>query len=137
MTTSQPHASVWRGREQTLLMPSTSSSLSKSPLTTAAIDSRSLVTPVLVSLWVTRTALTPGSPWRAVLSASTSTASPAGNLSVVTSAPKISAICPNRSPKEPIVAQMTLSPGERVLTIAASIAPVPEEVRMKTSPLVS
>ena len=35
-----------------------------------------------------------------------------------------------------MLVQSTRSPGDSVLTMAASIAPVPEEVRTKTSPSV-
>ena len=86
-TTSQPHASVFSGTEQTLLMPSTRSSLSNSPFTTPATASRSLATPVEVSLWVTRTARMSGSSFRALRNSSTSTARPHGKASSVTSAP--------------------------------------------------
>ena len=86
-TTSQPHASVFRGTEQTLLMPSTRSSLSNSPFTTPAIASTSLATPVEVSLCVTRTARMSGASFRAWRTSSTSTARPQGNASSVTSAP--------------------------------------------------
>ena len=58
---------------------------------------------------------------------------PQGNSSVTTSAPNTDAISPKRSPKEPAVAHITLSPGDRVLTIAASIAPVPDAVSTQTS----
>ena len=111
-------------------------SLSNSSLTTEATRSMSLVTPVLVSLWVTRTADISGSASRTRRSSSTSTAVPWGKFTIVTSAPNISAILPKRSPNEPMDAHTTFSPGERVLTTAASIAPVPDEVRMNTSFLV-
>ena len=129
-TTSQPQASVDRGSEQTLLMPSTSNSLSNSPFTTLATASRSLVTPVDVSLWATNTAFTAGFAFRQSRSTSVSTALPKGNSNAVTSAPNASAICPNRLPNTPMVTFSTLSPGESVFTMAASIAPVPEAVRM-------
>ena len=44
---------------------------------------------------------------------------------------------PKRSPKKPILVFRTFCPGERVLTIAASNAAVPEPVNIKTSLLVS
>ena len=87
-------------------------------------------------MWVTSTALTSGSPSRALLTAAGSTAAPGSKLSILTSAPYRDAISPNLSPKYPMLVQSTRSPGDSVLTMAASIAPVPEEVRMKRSPSV-
>ena len=64
---------------------------------------------------------------------SRSTSCPASNDSIVTLAPKFLAISPNRSPKFPILAQSTLSPGESVFVIAASSAPVPDAVSIYIS----
>jgi hypothetical protein len=43
---------------------------------------------------------------------------------------------PQRSPNLPALRVRTLSPGDRVFTTAVSMAPVPDEVRMKRSSLV-
>ena len=96
----------------------------------------SLVTPVDVSLWVTKTALMSGFSARALRMASGSAGVPHVAVSRVTDAPNASAICASRSPNTPMVTQSTWSPGERTLTTAASMAPVPDPVRISTSPLV-
>ena len=118
-------------------MPSTSSSLSNSPFTTPATASRSLATPVEVSLCVTITALVSGLSSRVLRRMSKSISSPNGNESVITSAPKTEAMSVKRLPKTPIVAFITVSPGDSVLTTAASIAAVPDPVMIQTSPSVS
>ena len=125
------------GMDATLLMPSTRSSLSNSPFTTPATASRSLATPVEVSLCVTMTALVFGLSSSVLRRMSRSIASPKGNESVTTSAPNTEAMSVNRLPKTPIVALITLSPGDSVLTTAASIAAVPDPVIIQTSPSVS
>ena len=116
-------------------MASTISSLSNS-FTTELIRARSLVTPVEVSLWVTSTALIFVSFWRAWRTASASTALPHSKRRGITSAPNCSAIEAKRSPKTPLNTDNTLSPGDRVLTMAASKPPVPELVSKKMSFLV-
>ena len=55
----------------------------------------------------------------------------------MTSAPNSSAISPKRSPNTPTHTFTTLSPGDSVFTIAASIAPVPDDVIMYRSFFVS
>ncbi|MBA7715622.1 hypothetical protein ES703_124675 [subsurface metagenome] len=135
MVTSQCQSSTGRLIEPRLLMASTSSSLSNS-LTTELIEARSLVTPVEVSLWVTNTALIPVSACRAWRTASASAGLPHSKRSGITSAPNCLAIAAKRSPKTPIDTDNTLSPGDRVLTMAASKPPVPEPVSRKTSFLV-
>ena len=93
------------------------------------ISATRLVAPVEVSLWTTMTALilralssvslasiaAGSAPWRQ---------SPGMNS---TSTPKRVAICFQSVAKWPVSAIRTVSPGESVLTIAASQAPVPEE----------
>ena len=123
--------------DATLLMPSTISSLSNSPLTTPATASKSFATPVEVSLCVTITDVMSGSAFSASRSVSRSIASPKGKLSVLTSAPYADAMSVNLLPNTPIVALMTLSPGDMVFTTAASIADVPDPVMIHTSPSVS
>ena len=53
-----------------------------------------------------------------------------------TSMPQRAAICRHRVAKWPVSTISTLSPGDSVLTIAASQAPVPEEGKMMTGPAV-
>ena len=48
--------------------------------------------------------------------------------------PQRPAICRHRVAKWPVSTIKTLSPGESVLTIAASQAPVPEEGKIRTGP---
>ena len=95
------------------------------------------MTPVEVSLWVTDTALTSGLSFRHFLRTSRSIVSPKGKSRVITSAPNAEAMSVKRFPKTPTVALTNLSPGERVLTTAASMAAVPEPVMTHTSPSVS
>ena len=116
-------------------MASTSSSLSYSFIT-ALNASRSLVTPVEVSLWVISTALIFGSSFKTLRIASGSAALPHSKLRGITSAPNCSAILAKRSPKTPIDTDKTLSPGDSILTTVASSPPVPEAESTKTSPLV-
>ncbi|MBA7476200.1 hypothetical protein ES707_11582 [subsurface metagenome] len=116
-------------------MASTSRSLSNS-LTTVLIWARSLVTPVEVSLWVTSTALTSDSLLRDFRISSTSAALPHSEFRGITSAPNFWAMAAKRSPKTPIDTASTLSPGDKVLTTAASRPPVPDPVSRKTSFLV-
>ena len=86
---------------------------------------------------VTMTALVSGLSSSVLRRMSRSIASPNGNESVTTSAPKTDAMSVKRLPKTPIVALITLSPGDSVLTTAASIAAVPDPVMIQTSPSVS
>ena len=53
-----------------------------------------------------------------------------------TSMPQRAAICRHSVAKWPVSTIKTLSPGESVLTIAASQAPVPEDGKMMTGPAV-
>ena len=50
--------------------------------------------------------------------------------------PKRAAICRHSVAKWPVSTISTLSPGDSVLTIAASQAPVPDEGKMTTGPAV-
>src|SRR6478752_10547958 len=95
-----------------------------------------LVAPVEVSLWTTMTALmacavsrastasiAPGSaPWRQ---------SPGKNS---TSIPQRAAMLRHSVAKWPVSTIRTLSPGDSVLTIAASHAPVPDDGKIITGP---
>ena len=58
---------------------------------------------------------------------------PGSKLSISTSAPNLFAISPKRFPNEPIDAQSTLSPMDKVLAMAASIPPVPDEDKINMS----
>ena len=83
-----------------------------------------LVTPVEVSLWTTITARTSSSSASAIRSGSAPwRQSPS---SQTTSSPSSVAIARQSVAKCPVSEAITLSPGESVLTIAASHAPVPE-----------
>ena len=110
-------------------MASTRIILSNSPFTMPAMVSRSFVMPVDVSLCVTSTVVTSGSSFSACRICSGMATSPSGNFSSLTLAPYADAILRKRSPKLPMVTPRTRSPGESVLTTAASIAPVPDDVR--------
>ena len=102
---------------------STSSSASWSP-SAARTSAIRLVTPVEVSLWTTITARVSGSSASAIRSGSAPwRQSPS---SQVTRSPSFSAIARQSVAKCPVSDAITLSPGESVLTIAASQAPVPE-----------
>ena len=84
-------------------------------------------------MWVTRTTLTDGFSFRASLIASGSMASPQVAVSLTTDAPYTSANWANLSPKTPMDTDSTTSPGEIVLTTAASMPPVPAVVSIRTS----
>ena len=103
---------------------STSSSASWSP-SAARTSAIRLVTPVEVSLWTTITARVSGSSAAAIRSGSApwrqSPFEPGRPRS-----PSFSAIARHSVAKCPVSDAMTLSPGESVLTIAASQAPVPD-----------
>ncbi len=124
MSTSMRQPSVSSGMQPAPLTESTASSLPR-PLTTAAIAGMSLNTPVLVSLWVTKTVVMPGCSARIRSTSSGSTGSPALTLSRMTSAPYAAPMSAQRSPKEPIVQKSACSPGLSRLTTAASRPPVP------------
>ena len=76
------------------------------------------------------TALVSGFDFNNLRRSSGLAAVPGGKLNTLTFAPNLFAISPKRSPKLPIVTHITLSFGESVFETVASIAPVPEEVRM-------
>ncbi len=104
-------------------MVSTSSSAGWSPSAARTSAIRD-VTPVEVSLCTTITALTSSSSAAAIRSGSAPwRQSPS---SQTTSSPSRSAISRQSVAKCPVSDAITLSPGESVLTIAASHAPVPD-----------
>ena len=107
---------------------STSSSASEPAASIAARTSATrLVTPVDVSLWTTITART---PWSARRTASARSGSAPWRQSPgiqTTSRPRRSAIARHSVAKCPVSNASTLSPGDSVLTSAASHAPVPED----------
>ena len=83
-----------------------------------------LVTPVEVSLWTTITARVSGSSASAIRSGSAPwRQSPSSHT---TSRPSLVAIARQSVAKCPVSDAITLSPGESVLTSAASHAPVPD-----------
>ena len=133
-----PQASVSKGSAPTPLMPSTTTRISGTiARAVPASASIGLVTPVEVSLWVSRMAVG-GRPSATIDSRTARTSSgraavPHSTSSRVTSAPYVVAIFAKRSPKAPTLTARTGSPGERWLTMAASRPPVPDAVRMQTS----
>ena len=135
-TTSRPHASCSNGTAPTPDTPSTrisaAGAMSRIAWARSGIE---FITPVEVSLCVMRTALKPpaGLDSSAIRTAPGSAASPHSTSSLVTSAPYAWAIFANRSPKAPMLMASTGSPGDKVLTIAASRPPVPAQVRTTIS----
>jgi hypothetical protein len=135
-TRSMPQASISNGMAPRPLMPSTTSSGSPGAArTTPARAWSGLATPVDVSLWVMRTARYGSAPASRSRRTSGSAAVPHSKSRTSTAAPKADAMWANRSPNEPMLTASTRSPGDRVLTMAASMAPDPEPVSRKTSPL--
>ncbi len=132
MRTSICQPSVSNGMQPAPLTESTASSLPR-PLTTAAIAGRSLVTPVLVSLWVTKTVVTSGCSARMRSTSSGSIGSPGPTRNRSTSAPYAVAMSAQRSPKEPTEQKSACSPGLSRLTTAASRPPVPLHGKISTS----
>ena len=88
---------------------------------------------MFVSLCVTRTAFKFLCLFNACSKTSGFIDVPGSKLSISTSAPNLFAISPKRFPNDPIDAQITLSPTDNVLAIAASIAPVPDEDNINIS----
>ena len=110
-------------------MTSTSSSASCPAASIAARTSATrLVTPVEVSLWTTITARISAPPSAASSSPTRSGSTPwrQSPSTQTTSSPSRSAIARQSVAKCPVSNARTRSPGESVLTSAASHAPVPE-----------
>ena len=102
------------------------------------ISAIGLTTPVEVSLWTTMTALiacSPSSLRRCSITAG-STASRQSPGSNATSSPSLSATPRHSVANWPLSNASTRSPGDRVLTSAASHAPVPDDGYMTTFPAV-
>ena len=107
---------------------STSSSASWPAASIAArISGTRLVTPVEVSLWTTMTAAIRGSSRRISSAASGSAPWRQSPGTHTTSSPSRSAIARQSVAKWPVSNASTRSPGESVLTSAASHAPVPDD----------
>jgi hypothetical protein len=107
---------------------STSSSGSRPAASIAArISGTRLVTPVEVSLCTTITAAMPGSSRRIASARSGSAPWRQSPGTQTTSSPRRSAIARHSVAKWPVSNASTRSPGESVLTSAASQAPVPDE----------
>ena len=130
-TTSAPQASVSSGTAPRLETASTIDSASASAHT-ASSGSRSQTTPVEVSEWTRNTVCAPLSVSAARRSSGLG-ASPQAYASGTTSQPNARAIDCQRSPNSPWETARTRWPGERRLTIADSKAPVPDEVKTRTS----
>jgi len=129
-TTSQFHASDLRSIAPRPLTASTTRIAAES-LTILPIDLISVATPVDVSHRVVNTALTV--PLPAARCASTSPGSTAlPHSTLITSAfiPYAWHISVQRSPNFPASTTITLSPGERKFTTAASRPPVPDDARI-------
>ncbi|MHC2694711.1 hypothetical protein ACVME9_007202 [Bradyrhizobium liaoningense] len=104
----------------------------------ARISAMRLVAPVEVSLCTTMTALMVRAVSSESLASITAGSAPRrqspGTKS--TSTPKRPAICRHMVAKWPVSTISTLSPGDSVLTIAASQAPVPDKGKITTGPVV-
>jgi hypothetical protein len=105
-------------------------------LTIRARSGNGLVTPVEVSLWVMKTALTAEPRSSSAANRSGVTARPQGTSSRRTSSPNATATRANRSPKSPQTVASTGSPGDSKLTIATSQPAEPVPGQIKTSPSV-
>ena len=106
---------------------STSSSASEPAASIASRTSATrLVTPVEVSLWTTITAAIDGSCRSTAATLSGSTPWRQSPSTQSTSSPNRSAIARQSVAKWPVSKASTRSPGESVLTSAASHAPVPD-----------
>src|SRR5262245_15880153 len=103
------------------------------PRVTSAYPRTSWSTPVEVSLCWTRTALISGRVRSASATRAGGTVSPNGARRSTATSPYAFARSAQRSANLPARTMATVSPGESVLTTAASIAPVPEHVRGITS----
>ncbi len=104
-------------------------------LTWRLIASRSLMTPVEVSLWVIMTALISllVSAWSLVANWAGSKGCPHSAVTVSTFKPKAWPTSTQRSPNLPLEPTKIRSPGERKLIIPASTAPVPLTFNINTS----
>ena len=135
--TSTPHSSMRKSIEAIELTPSTRRSAgcfaASIARRTAATSER---TPVAVSLWVTRTALISWSlsASSAAWNSAAGAPAPQGALSCWTSRPWRWHMSIQRCENMPWRQARTLSPGERVLEIAASQPAVPVAGKMMTSP---
>ena len=134
IATSIPHESTLSGAPPTPEMESTMNNAGWSR-TTAAMGSMSLITPVEVSeCWIS-------TPLKSVSSAACTSAAfavlPQSYSSSFTSRPYALQIFTKRWPKFPTDTTSTRSPREKQLTTAASIPPLPEHVKVRTSLLVS
>ena len=135
--TSTPHSSMRKSMQAIELTPSTRSSAgcfaASIALRTAATSER---TPVAVSLWVTRTALISWSlsASSAAWNSAAGAPAPQGALSCWTSRPCRLHMSIQRCENMPWRQARILSPGDRVLEIAASQPAVPVAGNMMTSP---
>ena len=103
---------------------------------TAAMPFTSWSTPVEDSLCCVNTARIPGFFRSAAATRSAEMLSPYGARSSMTFTPYARPSSSHRSPNLPAVTTATVSPADRVLTMAASSAPVPEHASGITSPAV-
>ena len=127
-TTSIPHASVDIIDPAADETASTKINASELLLITSQMSFNGFLTPVELSLCVIKTALILEFSNKVDFTSSGSANSPYSNEILIVSHPYASEISANLSPNHPIDIDKILSPGDVVLTIAVSIAPVPDAV---------
>src|SRR5690242_13393129 len=133
--TSTPQSSCRYGIEPSEEMVSTiSRAWCPARSISARISGTRLATPVDVSLWTTRTALTTAPVSAASRRPIASGSAPCRQSPGITSgrSPSRPASWAHSAAKCPVSAISTVSPGDKVLTRAASQAPVPDEGKMTT-----
>jgi len=127
-----PQSSVRHSIAPTPLMPSTTSNALLGR-TTRPMASMSWPTPVLVSIRVVKTATASGCSSSSPATWPASKGFPHGTSHRTTSMPKVSQIFRQRSANLPDSKTMALPPRGTRFTTAASMAPVPELVKTRTS----
>jgi hypothetical protein len=127
-----PHSSAWHSMAPTPEIPSTANTAGVSA-TTRPIASIGCPVPVEVSLRVPMTQAVSGCCRSASATRSGSTGWPHSKSSDTALMPNALQILTHRAAKWPAFSTSALPPGGTALTAAASIAPVPEAVRIRTS----
>ena len=132
--TSMSHSSKGTGKTPTAVTPSTRNN---GPFFVSfAISFTGWSTVVDVSLAWIMTLWISGCSSSCFSTSATLTACPHSTLTSMGSRPNALEIFSHRSPNLPPLITKTLSPGENRFATAASIAPVPEEASIRTSPFV-
>src|SRR3990170_147038 len=134
IATSIFHSSISNGWTP---IPVIASTTSNEPyfFTMGEIAFISCTTPVEVSHWVVNTTLIPGVFLSAASMSDGFTALPFSTSIVMVSMPKHLHNSAQRSPNFPLMTTSTLFPLDSTFATHASIAPVPEDIRVKTSPV--